>query len=200
MAPTRRAAPQPPASRRGERGYILALLLGFCAVMGILLMKGIPAVNTEVQREMEDELVFRGEQVARAIRVYQAKTGGYPSSLEDLNRVRPRLLREVALRDPMNPSGEWDRVFAVQPGASGNTQGLPIVGVKSKIEKEGFKLYRGKSLYSEWAFLATDSLFTLPTASPGGGRVDPSQPSGSQGSGSGQGSGQGGGEVRNPPK
>jgi hypothetical protein len=200
MAPTRRAAPQPPASRRGERGYILALLLGLCAVMGILLMKGIPAVNTEVQREMEDELVFRGEQVARAIRVYQAKTGGYPSSLEDLNRVRPRLLREVALRDPMNPSGEWDRVFAVQPGASGNTQGLPIVGVKSKVEKEGFKLYRGKSLYSEWAFLATDSLFTLPTASPGGGRVDPSQPSGSQGSGSGQGSGQGGGEVRNPPK
>jgi hypothetical protein len=100
----------------------------------------------------------------------------------------------------MNPSGEWDRVFAVQPGASGNTQGLPIVGVKSKVEKEGFKLYRGKSLYSEWAFLATDSLFTLPTASPGGGRVDPSQPSGSQGSGSGQGSGQGGGEVRNPPK
>ena len=109
--------------RRGERGFILAMLLGFCAVMGILLMKGIPAVNVEVQREMEDELIFRGEHLARSIRTYQAKTGGYPSALEDLNKIKPRLVREVDLKDPMNPKGEWDLVFAVQAGASGNTTG-----------------------------------------------------------------------------
>lgn len=169
-APARPAPADP--RRRGERGYILALLLGFCAVMGILLMKGIPAVNAEVQREMEEELIFRGEHLARAIRTYQAKTGGYPVTLADLNRIKPRLAREVDFSDPMNPKGEWDLVYAVQPGASGNTTGLPIVGVKSKIEKEGFKVYRMKSLYSEWAFLATDSLFNLPgSTSTGGGRV-----------------------------
>jgi len=190
-----------PSPRRGERGFILAMLLGFCAVMGILLMKGIPAVNVEVQREMEDELIFRGEHLARSIRTYQAKTGGYPSALEDLNKIKPRLVREVDLKDPMNPKGEWDLVFAVQAGASGNTTGLPIVGVKSKVEKDSFKVYKGKSIYNEWAFLATDSLFNLPGSTPaGGGRV------GSGGSGQGGGSadqgptgGSGGGSDK-PPK
>ncbi len=169
FSPRRPAAP----SRPGERGYILALLLGFCAVMGILLMKGIPAVNTEVQREMEEELIFRGEQMAKAIRVYQARSGGYPTSLEDLTKVKPRLVREVALKDPMNKSGEWDFVYAVQAGASGETRGLPIVGVKSRIEKDSFKVYKGKTIYSDWVFLATDSLFGLPGSTPagGGGRV-----------------------------
>jgi uncharacterized membrane protein YgcG len=199
------AAPSPPRpapTRRGERGYILALLLGFCAVMGILLMKGIPAVNAEVQREMEEELIFRGEQVAKAIRTFQSKTGGYPSSLEELIKLNPRLVRSSALKDPMNPEGDWELVFAVQAGPSGNTQGLPIVGVKSKIEKDSFKIYKGKSIYSDWAFLATDSLFTLPGGgqggSQGGGRVGGQDQSGNQGGG--QGSGQGGGDIKPPPK
>jgi hypothetical protein len=192
-----------PARRRGERGYILALLLGFCAVMGILLMKGIPAVNAEVQREMEEELIFRGEHLARAIRTYQAKTGGYPVALSDLNRIKPRLAREVDFIDPMNPKGEWDLVYAVQPGASGNTTGLPIVGVKSKVEENSFKIYRMKSLYSDWAFLATDSLFNLPGSAPsGGGRVgSPTDSSTTQdGGGKGSSGDPGGGSGRPPGK
>ncbi len=171
--------PPRPAPRSAERGYILALLLAICAVMGILLMKGIPAVNVEVQRELEDELIFRGEHLAKAIRAFQARTGGYPSSLEELNKIKPRLAREVDFKDPMNPRGDWDLVFAVQAGASGNTTGLPIVGVKSKIEKDSYRVYRMKSIYSDWAFLATDSLFNLPASPPaGGGRVgSPADPS-----------------------
>jgi hypothetical protein len=191
----RPAAPPPNRSaraRRGERGYILALLLGFCAVMGILLMKGIPAVNAEVQREMEAELIFRGEQVAKAIRTFQSKTGGYPSSLEELIKLNPRLVRSSALKDPMNPEGDWELVYAVQAGPSGNTQGLPIVGVKSKIERDSFKIYKGKSIYSDWAFLATDSLFTLPGSGQGGGRV------GGPGGGQEQGGDPGGGKGGDP--
>jgi len=190
----------PTDPRRGERGYILALLLGLCAVMGILLMKGIPAVNAEVQREMEAELIFRGEQVAKAIRTFQSKTGGYPSSLDEMVKLNPRLVRSSALKDPMNPDGDWELVFAVQAGPSGNTQGLPIVGVKSKIEKDSFKIYKGKSIYSDWAFLATDSLFTLPGGGQGGGRVGGPTDGQSGGQGSGQGSGQGGGDTKPPAK
>lgn len=196
--PLRPPSAPPSARRRGERGYILALLLGFCAVMGILLLKGIPAVNAEVQREMEEELIFRGEHLAKAIRTYQAKTGGYPVALSDLNRIKPRLAREVDFSDPMNPRGEWDFVYAVQPGASGNTTGLPIVGVKSKVEKDSFKIYRMKSIYSEWAFLATDSLFNLPGSAPsGGGRVGSSEASTPQDGGKG-GSSDGGGSGKPP--
>jgi len=160
--------------------------------MGILLMKGIPAVNAEVQRELEAELIFRGEQVAKAIRTFQSKTGGYPSSLEELIKLNPRLVRTSALKDPMNPDGDWELVYAVQAGPSGNTQGLPIVGVKSKIEKDSFKIYKGKSLYSDWAFLATDSLFTLPGSGQGGGRV------GGPGVGQDQSGDQGGGKGGDP--
>ncbi|MBK8725260.1 MAG: hypothetical protein IPL96_04165 [Holophagaceae bacterium] len=185
-------------SRRGERGYILALLLGFCAVMGILLLKGIPAINVEVQRELEDELIFRGEHMAKGIRTFQARTGGYPSNLDELNKMKPRLLREVDLKDPMNPKGEWDLVYAVQAGASGDTRGLPIVGVKSKIEKDSFKVYKGKSIYSDWAFLATDSLFNLPTSGPPSGKVGTG--SGAQGGSGDAGGGSGSGGSPDKPK
>jgi hypothetical protein len=92
----------------------------------------------------------------------------------------------------MNPEGDWELVFAVQAGPSGNTQGLPIVGVKSKIEKDSFKIYKGKSIYSDWAFLATDSLFTLPGSGQGGGRV------GGPGGGQEQGGDPGGGKGGDP--
>ena len=98
----------------------------------------------------------------------------------------------------MNPKGEWDLVYAVQAGASGDTRGLPIVGVKSKIEKDSFKVYKGKSIYSDWAFLATDSLFNLPTSGPPSGKVGTG--SGAQGGSGDAGGGSGSGGSPDKPK
>lgn len=147
-----------------QRGYILVMLLGFMTLMGIFLTKAMPPVITEVQRDQEDELIFRGEAIRDAIRRYKALTGQYPLKLEDLLKIRPRILRQL-YQDPMTKEGEWDLVTAVQPGATGDLTGLPIVGVRSRSQKDSFKMYNGKTIYSDWVFSAVDNLFGIPGAS-----------------------------------
>ena len=146
-----------------ERGYILVMLLAFITIMGILLTVALPNVATEVQRDQEAELIFRGQSIANAIRLYKARTGGYPLNLEDLTKIRPRIIRKLYL-DPMTRDGEWDLITAVQPGASGDKTGLPIVGVKSFCQKDSFLTYHDKTLISDWTFSAADNLLGIPGA------------------------------------
>lgn len=144
-----------------QRGYILAMLLGAMAVMGILLAKAMPTVLAEVQRENEAELIFRGESIAKAMRTYRQKTGQYPTSLEAIMKVRPRILRRL-YKDPMTPDGEWELVTAVQPGASGDRTSLPIAAIRSRSKQDAFRTYQGKTLYSDWIFSAADDIFGIP--------------------------------------
>ncbi len=146
-----------------ERGFILAMLLAIIVAMGILLTAALPSIKTEVQRDQEAELIFRGEAMAAGIRAYRAKTGGYPLSLEDLGKMRPPVVRRI-YKDPMSQEGDWDLITAVQPGASGDTTGLPIVGVKTKVQENSFRVYNGKTLTSDWAFSAAGNLLGVPGA------------------------------------
>lgn len=160
-------------ARGGEQGYVLALLLGICTVMGIFMMKAIPADRAELQREQEAELIYRGEHLAKGIRAFQAMTRTYPTTLQQLVKHRPRLIRQV-YKDPMTPDGEWDYISAVPVGPGGKTEGLPLVGVKSRSHKDSFRMYRQKTIYSDWAFSAVDNLLgvpsgTLPAGPQGGG-------------------------------
>lgn len=145
---------------RGSRGFILAMLLAIIVGMGILLTAVQPTLSTEVQRDREAELIFRGQSIAGAIRAYKARTGGYPLSLEDLGKLRPRVIRQI-YTDPMVPDGEWELITAVQPGASGDTTGLPIVGVRSRCTDNAFRIYNGKTLISDWTFSATGNMLGL---------------------------------------
>ncbi len=185
--------------RARQKGFVMAMLLALIVIMGIMLMKGIPAISTEVQRENEAELIYRGESIAKAIRLFAAKTGRYPIQLTELDSVRPRILRKI-YKDPMTVEGEWDLVYAVQPGASGDTHNLPIVGLKSKSQKDSFKIYNGKTIYSDWIFSATNNLLGQPGA-PNSGGINPNPnptPAGGGEKGGGQdtggGSGKGGGK------
>jgi len=54
-------------------GYAMAALLVALAVMAILLSVAMPTWRQMVQREKEAELVFRGQQYARAIGLFQRK-------------------------------------------------------------------------------------------------------------------------------
>jgi len=153
----------PEEIKRAEssRGFILVMLLIFITAMGIFLTVALPNVGTQIQRDEEAELVFRGEAIARAIALYKAKTGGYPLTLEELTKIRPRIIRKI-YTDPMTPDGEWDLITAVQPGASGDKTGLPIVGVRSHCQKDSFLVYHDKTLISDWTFSAADNLLGIP--------------------------------------
>ena len=61
--------------RRCERGIVMVALLVAMSVMAIVLSTAMPVYQTVARREREAELVFRGEQYARAIAMFQRKYG-----------------------------------------------------------------------------------------------------------------------------
>lgn len=146
-----------PSGRRRQRGFTMALALAMIVVMGVMLMKAEPLVSAQVQRANESELIFRGEAIAEALRVYFAKFHKYPTGLDEVMKVRPRILRQK-YADPMTPGGEWEYVTQVQAGASGSTEGLPIVGVRSHCTKDAIHIYQHKTLVSDWVFTADPNL------------------------------------------
>ena len=96
----------------------MAALLAVLAIMSLLLSVALPAWRHAAQREREAELIFRGEQYARAIMLYQRQTpGAYPPDVETL--VEGRFLRR-AYRDPMTPDGEFRLILqSASAGSSG---------------------------------------------------------------------------------
>lgn len=154
-------------ARSRERGFTMALLLAMAVVMVILTAKAVPLARTVVQRDQEAELVFRGEAIANALRIYKAKTGAYPTDLNDLMKAKPHILRRV-YKDPMTREGDWDYIYQVQPGATGDTTGLPIVGVRSKSMKDSIRVYQNKTLIHDWIFSADANILGMPGQDGGG--------------------------------
>lgn len=105
-----------PAPRRGEQGYALVALLALMTIMALLLISAVPNVRRQAQRSLEEEAIWRGEQVAEAIRLYTVVRRTPPTSMEQLLEGVPvgskkvQVLRPVAARDPLSSSGEWKLV------------------------------------------------------------------------------------------
>ncbi|HXR44255.1 MAG TPA: hypothetical protein VN759_05565 [Pseudolysinimonas sp.] len=88
-------------SRRGtsQDGYAMAALLVAMSVMAVMMTVALPVWNTAAKREKEAELVFRGEQYARAIALYQRKfANALPPSVDVL--LNDRYLRKK-YKDPI---------------------------------------------------------------------------------------------------
>jgi type II secretory pathway pseudopilin PulG len=90
------------------------------AIMLVLLSAAGPYWKYVMQDDREQELLFRGGEIADAIVRYQRKNGNaLPSSLEVL--VRQHYLRH-AYKDPMTKDGKWRFLRpgdALQPGLPG---------------------------------------------------------------------------------
>ncbi len=109
---------------RHEQGYTLVALLALMTVLAIFAMAAAPSIRQQAQREREIEAIYRGEEVAEAIRLYysnQTRLGrggdqALPTSIDQLLEGVPRgtkkiqILRESAARDPLSKSGEWNLV------------------------------------------------------------------------------------------
>jgi type II secretory pathway pseudopilin PulG len=96
----------------------MAALLVSLAVMAVLMTAALPVWRRQAQREKEAELIFRGEQYARAIGLYQRKMGPgtYPPSIDVL--VQQRFLRKK-FKDPMVEDGEFQ---VIPPGGIASSQ------------------------------------------------------------------------------
>lgn len=91
---------------KSERGYVLLTLIFFVAVLAISLATILPSVIQEARRDREEELVHRGAQYERAIRLYFKKNGRYPAKIEDLENTNEIRYLRKRYKDPMAPRDE----------------------------------------------------------------------------------------------
>jgi type II secretory pathway pseudopilin PulG len=107
-----------PGRPRSDSGYTLVALLVVMSLMALFALAAAPQVRQQAQREREKEAIFRGDQVADAIRSYYRFRGAQgvnslPTSMDQLLEGIPRgtkklqILRSEAARDPLSSTGEW---------------------------------------------------------------------------------------------
>src|SRR5271169_590071 len=107
-----------PPQRAGERGYAMLMAMGMIMLLLITSTAIVADLRTQGRRQREEEAIWRGNQYARAIRLYFHKTGKYPQTLEDLTKGMPQLhfLRQ-AYKDPLNKEdGSWRFIYVNAAG------------------------------------------------------------------------------------
>ncbi len=108
------ARPPQTVRRRSERGYALLVVIFLVTVLLLSTMVVVPNILTEGQREKEKEMIWRGNQYARGVKLHFRKTGRFPTSLEDLTKPKVGSLRFMrqAYKDPMNKEdGSWRFIY-----------------------------------------------------------------------------------------
>jgi type II secretory pathway pseudopilin PulG len=94
------------------------MVIFLAAVMAIGLTIAMPSVLTQGRRSREEQLIWRGHQYDRAIRLYNQKTGRFAPSVDDLIKgvAGVHFLRK-AYKDPMNTvDGSWRFIYVTQSG------------------------------------------------------------------------------------
>lgn len=70
---------------RSDRGFVMVALLVGMSVAAIWMAAALPAWRQQTQRQREEDLIFRGEQYARAIVLFQDRNrGALPPSIDVL--------------------------------------------------------------------------------------------------------------------
>jgi type II secretory pathway pseudopilin PulG len=162
---------------RRPDGYAMACLLTAMTIMAIVLSAALPAWKQIMQREKEEELVFRGEQYAHAIALFQRKfANSTPPNIDVL--VQQRFLRKK-YKDPITnddfvpisivPQTAAGAIQAgTQPGRGASASATPgagtaspttgatagIIGVTSGSSDASIRTYNGRTHYNEWAFVS----------------------------------------------
>ena len=109
-----------PRSSAGNRGFAMAALLVAIAVLSVVMLVALPTWRQQAQREKEAELIFRGEQYARAIRLYQRKiAGAFPPSLDVL--VEQKFIRKK-YKDPITGDDFVPVYASAQAGGQSDAQ------------------------------------------------------------------------------
>jgi type II secretory pathway pseudopilin PulG len=109
----------------------MAALLVMLTIMAIMMTAAMPVWRQQAQREKEEELVWRGQQYVRAIRLFQAKNQSFPPSIDVL--VQGRYIRQK-YKDPITDD---DFLPLGAAGAPGQSQtGLPA-GVQADLGRRG---------------------------------------------------------------
>ncbi len=174
--------PTTPGDRPGRPGTVLIILMMAVFLLSLGALIAVPVWQTEIQREKEEELIFRGKQYAEAVRIFvQKNPGRFPASLKDL--LDKKCIRRL-YKDPFGPDGQWNVILASTGAstgppmrASGGTSPatasggqaaqevlvapervLPaikdprILGVVSSSTAKSIKIYNDQESHDKWLF------------------------------------------------
>jgi hypothetical protein len=107
------------AGNRNQRGYALLMVVFLATVLLLTTMVIAPNILTEGRREKEKELIWRGKQYTRGVKLYYRKMGRFPTNLDDLTKPKIGSLRFMrqAYKDPMNmEDGSWRLIYVGPAG------------------------------------------------------------------------------------
>ena len=111
------------AGKCQENGYALLLIMFLVTVLLISTIAIAPNILTEGKREKEKEMIWRGKQYVRGVKLYYRKMGHFPTSIDDLTKPKTGSIRFMrqAYKDPMNTKdGSWRFIYV---GAAGQLIG-----------------------------------------------------------------------------
>lgn len=152
--------------------YIGALIL--VVVVGIGLGTAGRFWSTVMKREREQELMFAGDQIRRAIDSYYRSTPGgrlfeYPRNLQDLLKdprqpSAKRHLRRL-YRNPLSKDGRWEFVYDSKGSIKGVFANSGEAPLKRSRFPRGYEGFEKASAYREWKF-TQDGVTPHPTPAP----------------------------------
>src|SRR5262245_47366746 len=127
-----------PASK--EAGYTLAVVMVFTSVVLVTLSGAVLNWQKAMQREREEELIYRGKQFMRAVELWQRKfPGTYPTTIDALLSTNNTRFLRKKWKDPITNSDEWR---LLKMNVDGSISGLTVLGGSSPL---GPSSYGGSS-------------------------------------------------------
>jgi type II secretory pathway pseudopilin PulG len=143
-------------------GFTYVWLLLAVAFMAAGLAAVAELATTAMRRDKEAELLFVGDEFARAIAQYRASSSGspqYPQRLEDLlaDKRFPNVRRHLRriYPDPMTGSTEWGLVRGPGGGIVGVYSRSTTQPLKSANFPKGYEAFASATSYADWRFVAT---------------------------------------------
>jgi hypothetical protein len=94
------------------------MVIFLVALVMVALASAIPDVMQQGRREKEAEMIYRGKQYERGIKLYYKKMGKYPQTLDDITKEQNGIhFMRKAYKDPMNPEdGSWRLIYVTSTG------------------------------------------------------------------------------------
>ncbi|MGO8793468.1 MAG: hypothetical protein ACLQLC_01490 [Candidatus Sulfotelmatobacter sp.] len=136
-----------------ESGYVLLTLLLMVALMGIVAMTVMVPLKFEMQRDREEEMIHRGVQYTRAIRLYYKKFGRYPTRLEDLENTNNLRYLRKRYKDPMNHNQPFRLLHYGEQGVTmGGAFGGGIIPGATPVGGQGLNGASGSAFGSSSGF------------------------------------------------
>jgi type II secretory pathway pseudopilin PulG len=107
---------------RAQGGYVLLVILLMLSLMALAMTAALPAIKGQIQREREEESIYRAKQYATAVKRFYYKYKAYPPNLDALKETEGLHFLRQAWPDPLTKSGKW-RFIHVAEGMTGAAPG-----------------------------------------------------------------------------